>query len=295
MQGNIGDSERETAILRQQLRDLSTQVQVMLVEIEQRDAGVEQLSAHQNRIFEEIVNGNLTIEGQNDTDQLITQRLTVFRNLQEMQEQNRNLLKAIRELGTKMEKEEQERLKDQQVLESEEIARLQGAIERMKDECRTIAMKSRTFVKERDMFRRMLQNKGELHAEGVSPPPASDAGSVAISEMQNNIGELLKSVQSQYDQFKTEAIETQNTINEQNRRLSGEKSELEVQLARINSQLEMASGMIYMSLSLLDIRSDQHLQNAMTCSMAISTCLSPRTKNFRSVLLLCTKPKLGLT
>lgn len=248
MSGRIGDFERETGILRQQLRDLSTQVQVLMVEIEQRDAGVQQLSAHQNRIFEEIVSGNLTIEGQNDTDRLITQRLTVFRNVQEMQEQNANLLSAIRELGDRLEREEQDRQKDRQASDNEEVVRLEGVVQRLQDEMRSIALKSQTFIRERDMFRRMLQNKGELTQDGqpISPSnPASDAGS-AVAEMQQNLGEVLRNLQSQYDQFKTEALENHNTINDQNRRLSTEKGELEVQVARISSQLEMAAGMPFL-------------------------------------------------
>ena len=244
MGGKLADFERETGILRQQLRDLSTQVQVLIVEIEQRDAGVQQLSAHQNRIFEEIVNGNLTIEGQNDTDHLITQRLTVFRNVQELQEQNANLLSSIRELGSKMERDEQERQKDKQTSDNEEVIRLEAVVQRLQDEMRSIALKSQTFIRERDMFRRMLQNKGELTQDGhqMSPTPGSDAGS-AVAEMQQNLGEVLRNLQSQYDQFKTEALENQNTISEQNRRLSTEKGELQIQVTRINSQLELASGM----------------------------------------------------
>ena len=244
MNAQIADFERETASLRQQLRDLSTQLQVLMVEIEQRDAGAEQLSAHQNRIFEEIVNGNLRYEGQNDTDHLITQRLTVFRNIQELQEQNNNLLRAVREIGDKMEAEERERLKDKQASDNEEILRLEEVVQRLQDEMKNIALKSKTFIRERDMFRRMLQHKGQLGEDGrpQSPGPrGSDDDGPTVAEIQN-MAEALRSLQSQYDQYKTETLETQNTINEQNRRLATEKSELEIQVARINSQLEMAAG-----------------------------------------------------
>lgn len=244
MNAQIADFERETAILRQQLRDLSTQLQVLMVEIEQRDAGAEQLSAHQNRIFEEIVNGNLRYEGQNDTDHLITQRLTVFRNIQELQEQNNNLLRAVREIGDKMEAEERDRVKDKQASDNEEILRLEEVVQRLQDEMKNIVLKSKTFIRERDMFRRMLQHKGQLGEDGrpQSPGPrGSDDDGATVAEIQN-MAEALRSLQGQYDQYKTETLETQNTINEQNRRLATEKSELEIQVARINSQLEMAAG-----------------------------------------------------
>jgi nucleoprotein TPR len=161
-----------------------------------------------------------------------------------MQEKNQNLLKAIRVLGAKMEKAEEDSRIAKEEQDNEEILRLEATIERLKDEIKHLALKSQTFIRERDMFRRMLQNKGELNHEGSPAQPASDAGSVAVAELQQNLGEVLKNLQCQYDQFKTEALESQNTINEQNRRLATEKSELEVQVARINSHLEMATGML---------------------------------------------------
>jgi nucleoprotein TPR len=243
--GRIADFERETALLRKQLRDLSLQIQVLTVEIERRDAGIEDLNAQQNRIYEEIISGNLRLEDSHDTDALISQRLVVWRTVAELQQQNADLLRAVRELGAKMEQEEKQHVKDKEASDNEEIKRLEGVVERLQGEMKNVILKSQTFVRERDMFRRMLQNKGEL-ARDVQPtspaPPASDAGSTVLAEMQQNVAEALRSLQSQYDQFKTESLENQNTINEQNRKLSVERSELEINVARLNSQLEMASG-----------------------------------------------------
>jgi nucleoprotein TPR len=244
--GKISDYEREVALLRKQLRDLSLQIQVLSVEIERRDAGIQDLNAQQNRIYEEIISGNLRLEDSHDTDALISQRLVVFRTVAELQQQNADLLRAVRELGAKMEQEEQQHVKDKEASDNEEIRRLEGVVERLQSEMKNVILKSQTFVRERDMFRRMLQNKGELTRDGQPPaspaPPASDAGSTVFAEMQQNVAEALRSLQSQYDQFKTESLENQNTINEQNRNLSKRKSELEINVARLNSQLEMASG-----------------------------------------------------
>jgi nucleoprotein TPR len=244
--GQISDYEREAALLRKQLRDLSLQIQVLTVEIERRDAGIQDLNAQQNRIYEEIISGNLRLEDSHDTDALISQRLVVFRTVAELQQQNADLLRAVRELGAKMEQEEQQHAKDKEASDNEEIRRLEGVVERLQSEMKNVILKSQTFVRERDMFRRMLQNKGELTQDGQPPaspaPPASDAGSTVFAEMQQNVAEALRTLQSQYDQFKTESLENQNTINEQNRNLSKQKSELEISVARLNSQLEMASG-----------------------------------------------------
>ena len=281
--GKIADYERESALLRKQLRDLSIQLQVITVEIERRDAGIQALSAHQNRVYEEVINGNLRLSDENDTDALISQRLVVFRNVKELQEQNTSLLSAIRELGTKMEREEQNRLKDKEVSDNEEIQRLHSVVERLQDEIKSIIVKSQTFVRERDMFRRMLQNKGELTNDGQrvgSPAPASEAGSTVFAEMQQNLAEALRSLQSQYDQFKAEAMENNTTINEQNRRLRVERGELEIQVARVNSQLEMASGML-IDLFFILVLKLMPSQNAMRCLTATSICSNLRTRSSR--------------
>lgn len=243
LEGKIGEYERESGILRQQLRDLSNQVQVLLVEIEHRDSGADPLSVAQNRTFEQIINGELSEDNETDTDRLISQRLTVFRGVKELQEQNEHLLKAIRELGTKMEREEEQRREIEQGNEGREIVQLKGVVERLKDELKTLGTKAQSFIRERDMFRRMLQNRGDIprQDEEIHKTAAeSDAGSVAA---QVNLGEVIRDLQSQYDQFKTEALENHNTLNEQTRRLAAEKAELGMQYARANSQLELVQGM----------------------------------------------------
>lgn len=243
LESRIAEYERESTVLRQQLRDLSNQVQVLLVEIEHRDSGADPLSVQQNRTFEQIVNGELSEDNQTDTDRLISQRLTVFRSTKEMQEQNQHLLKAIRDLGEKMEREEQNRKEEEAGKEGKEIVLLKSVVERLKDELGALGTKAQSFIRERDMFRRMLQNKGDIprpeEDEVRSEVAASDTGS-AVPPV--NLAEVIRDLQSQYDQFKTEALENHNTLNEQTRRLAAEKSELSMQYARANSQLELATG-----------------------------------------------------
>lgn len=243
LESKIAGHEHEGGVLRQQLRDLSNQVQVLLVEIEHRDSGGDPLSVAQNQIYDQIVNGGLSVDNQTDTDRLISQRLTVFRGVKEMQEQNEHLLKAIRDLGDKMEREEQNRKDEEAGKEGKEIVLLKSVVERLKDELKTLGTKAQSFIRERDMFRRMLQNRGDIpkpeEDEMRSQVAESDAGS-AIPPV--NLAEVIRDLQSQYDQFKTEALENHNTLNEQTRRLAAEKSELSMQYARANSQLELATG-----------------------------------------------------
>ena len=246
VQGQFGDFQREQHLLKQQLRDLSLQVQVLLVEIEQRDAGAEALTAPQNRLYEQIVRGELDNGDNSDTDQLITQRLVVFRTMQELQQQNSQLLGGIRELGQKMEQAEAQQLENSEVRETEEIKRLATVIETLKDDLRGQITKSESLIRERDMFRRMLQSKGDQNGQQQQRQESqapSETGSV-VAEMQNDLREALRQLQSHFDDYKTESSANQTTLNEQIRKLSSERTELEIQVAKINSQLEMAAGML---------------------------------------------------
>lgn len=232
--------EQESHLRHQQLQDLSNQVQVLLVEIENRDTETEQLTPAQNRLYEQIIRGELA-EGETDTDRLISKRLVVFRSVKELQEQNESLLTAIRELGGRMEREEEERRREVETNNNQEVVDLKAQIVRMGDEMRSLVTKSQSFIRERDMFRRMLQNRGDAPRDDPFRDGARDINGKSISD-------VIRELQSQYDAFKTEALQNHNTLNEQARRLVHEKTELEVQVGRLNSQLEMAGGECFVTL-----------------------------------------------
>ena len=171
--------------------------------------------------------------------------LTVFRGVRELQDKNEQLLKAIRELSMKMEQEGQNRRNEQLGKEGTEVAQLRGVVARLRDELTALGAKAQSFVRERDMFRRMLQNKGDLPADSSvndQDMPTSGAGATS-SQGPENLAELLRELQAQYDQFKTEALENHTTLNDQTRRLAQEKTELEVKARTVASQLELANGM----------------------------------------------------
>lgn len=145
----------------------------------------------------------------------------------------------------KMEQEERDRRAEQLGKEGTEIAQLRGVVAKLRDELTALGAKAQSFVRERDMFRRMLQNKGDLPANsGISDQdtPAPDAGPTS-NQGPENLAELLRELQAQYDQFKTEALENHTTLNDQTRRLAREKTELEVKARTVASQLELANGM----------------------------------------------------
>ncbi|KAI9770465.1 MAG: hypothetical protein M1840_003351 [Geoglossum simile] len=256
-EGEVEGSKRECDVLRQQLRDLSVQVKILLSEIHIRDEGLDEISAVQRAQLESIVRGEMDEdEEMTDTDRFISQHLTIFKSIRELQEQNVNLLKITRELGQKMENEEALMKKSQLAEEKEELERLRTRVERYKDEIKTMMATSQSYIKERDMFRRMLQNRGQLppsadpgslFGQSMQPATPSRSGLIPTAEQTPGAKEaaenasLLRELQSHFDSYREEAATDRRTLKDQAERLSKERGELQAQLARANSQLTLAT------------------------------------------------------
>ncbi|NWX12888.1 TPR protein, partial [Aegotheles bennettii] len=87
---------RENQRLEIQVKDLSQQIRVLLMELEE---------ARGNHVIrdEEVSSADIS-----SSSEVISQHLVSYRNIEELQQQNQRLLVALRELGEAREKEEQE-------------------------------------------------------------------------------------------------------------------------------------------------------------------------------------------
>ncbi|NXD13549.1 TPR protein, partial [Nothocercus nigrocapillus] len=88
--------ERENQRLEVQVKDLSQQIRVLLMEVEE---------ARGNHVIrdEEVTSPDIS-----SSSEVISRHLVSYRNIEELQQQNQRLLVALRELGEAREKEEQE-------------------------------------------------------------------------------------------------------------------------------------------------------------------------------------------
>ena len=168
-----------------------------------------------------------------DTDRIISQRLTIFHNIVELQQQNQNLLRVTRQLGEKMERDEKEYQSKMENLESDALTKATEVINQLRDELKSLRTKTESYIRERDMFRRMASGKvppgtsSELH-----PTPS------APSEEQAN---LLRELQIHFDAYRNEAATDQRTLNDQIRTLTAERADAVVNAAKYKSQMELAN------------------------------------------------------
>ena len=258
-EGYLEAKVKEGEVLRQQLRDLSSQVKVFLMEVHLRDQGFDDLGADGRAHLERLAQGQAdgeAMEGTTATDRLISENLVTFRNISELQEQNANLLRITREIGERMEHEEAIQKQSERARDWDD---LQQKYERCKDEIKSLMTQSSSYIRERDMFRRMLSHRGQLlpgtdatstvgeSINGDGPPktptPAGVMNSIEDSQTTRDLADyanLYKEIQAHFDAYRSEAATDRSTLKEQVDGLSKVNGELRSEVVRNSSQVTLA-------------------------------------------------------
>lgn len=258
-EGHLEAKVKEGEVLRQQLRDLSSQVKVFLMEVHLRDQGIDALGADDRAHLERLAQGQAdgeAMEGTTATDRLISENLVTFRNISELQEQNANLLRITREIGERMEHEEAVQKQSKRTRDWDD---LQQKYERCKDEIKSLMTQSSSYIRERDMFRRMLSHRGQLpsgtdatslfgesangDAQPKTPTPAGVMNSIEDSPTIREIADyakLCKDIQAHFDAYRNEAATDRSTLKEQVDGLSKANGELRSEVVRNSSQVTLA-------------------------------------------------------
>lgn len=246
---------REGEILRQQLRDLSAQLRMLMVDSQAREQGLAEMSAEERFQLERYARGELdegTLDEMSSTGQWISERLVLFRDVSELQAQNEKLLRLTRELGEKMEGEEAREQARQSASDAQEVESLRQQVDRYKDEIKSTAVQMESYVKERDMFRRMLQHRGQLAPDtdlqamfgqsvGSGTPRRSSIAPQATPRKEDDWEKLLRELQISFDQYREETSQDRRQLKDQADNLAREKSTLQADIARAQSQLTLAS------------------------------------------------------
>ena len=252
-ESQIAAKMKEGEVLRQQLRDLSSQVKVLLMEVHLRGQGLGELSSERHLQLERLAQGQINedeMDDATDTDRFISQNLVTFKNVAELQEQNSKLVKVTRELGEKMEHEEALRKESSKAAQSRED--LQQKYHRCKEEIRSLVTQSESYVRERDIFKRMLFQRGHdvnsisgesMDGELPATPSRSVLNSIERSPNSKDMADyakLLKDMQAHFDSYRQEAATDRSTLKQQVDSLSKQNSELRGEVSRSGSQVVLA-------------------------------------------------------
>uniref|UniRef100_A0ABM5G992 Nucleoprotein TPR n=1 Tax=Pogona vitticeps TaxID=103695 RepID=A0ABM5G992_9SAUR len=243
--------ERENQRLETQVKDLSQQIRVLLMELEE---------ARGNHVIrdEEVSSADIS-----SSSEVISQHLVSYRNIEELQQQNQRLLVALRELGEAKEKEEQEntssKISELQSQLNEAIQELEKLSESRQHQMQLVD----SIVRQRDMYRILLaQTTGvaiPLQAPSSSPeemsltstpkrlsgtPQAmSTPAAIPATESTEAVEAkaALKQLQEFFESYKKEKAENDKLLNEQNEKLQEQVTDLRSQNTKISTQLEFAS------------------------------------------------------
>ncbi|KAK4444668.1 nucleo protein TPR [Podospora aff. communis PSN243] len=245
-------AQSEAKILRTQLRDLSTQIRVLIFNIHAQEKGLDRLTEEESAEFERIQRGELaegTLEDMSDTHQFITQKFVVFKDIYELQEKNQELLRVTRELADKMENEEAIAAKQLAAQDHHDVEELRNTVSLLQDEVKSLTVRMKSYMTERDMFRRMLQQKATPAEINAALGISAEAGQrqVLASIEQNmsvdeaDLATALRELQAQFDSYRNDQTTDRNSLKDQIERLSAEKSSLQNDIARVSSQLTLAT------------------------------------------------------
>lgn len=215
---------REKALFEQQLADLGRQVQTLLREVGRRDDPM--------LPSDEDLEG---VQAASDVDATITNNLVLFKSIPELQQQNQRILRIVRELGKKMETEEQEyrvqmeREQSEAVKEAHEmIQELASQLERQKKSSDSIIQ---TYVKERDALKAMMNR---LEAGGA----LVTNGTGSHLEVTKDLSEI----QSQFDAYRAEIGDDAVRLREDLAGANKEIAKLQGDVAKERARCELANG-----------------------------------------------------
>ena len=289
--GMLKAKTQEGELLRQQLRDLSSQIKVLLMEIHLRDQGAGAMSEQIRVQLERLAQGQIQdgdLDDSTATDRFISQNLVTFRRVSELEEQNSKLITLTRELGQRMELEEQSRQGAAEA--AREQQELQEKYIRCKDEIKSLVTQSQSYIRERDMFRRMLSHRGQIppgtdlgslfgesvNAEGsVTPNRRDDSSNVEQSPNTKELADyakLLKDMQNHFDAYRQESATDRSTLKAQVDDLSRTNTQLRSEINKSNSRVELTNErynmaqanykMLKSENAELQKRSQLHIENA---------------------------------
>ncbi|XP_052470885.1 nucleoprotein TPR isoform X1 [Carassius gibelio] len=234
--------ERDKQRSERQLADMSEQVRVLLVEVEE---------ARGNQVVREDVSSAVS-----SSSEVQGSRQLAFRSVQELQQQNQNMLAQIRDLEEQRERDQNQAKTARQTELEQNLEKFQTELEQIKEQHNHQKQLADSAARQRDMYRILLQTAGvEL------PPQGPDAGSQATAASRSGpmptrstplraaaaesvqatqAKAALKQLNDAFTTYKKEKAENDKLLNEQIERLHGQVSDLLSQKAKLSSQLEFA-------------------------------------------------------
>ncbi|KAM5341605.1 hypothetical protein ACJ41O_014636 [Fusarium nematophilum] len=242
--------QAEVNIQRTQLRDLGTQIQMLVFNIYALEKGMEQLTEEETFRLKQLEKGEITEEAlsdMSDTHQFITQKLVVFKDIKSLQAKNEELMRITRELAEQLESEEAIAAKHQAKEDHDMVEKLQQELTHMTEEAKSIRNTMESYKTERDMFRRLLPHRGANGDEASMMRSSLDGSqrlplaSIEATEQTETLNEALRKLQSEYDSFREDQEEVRKDLRNQIDSLSAERNSLQTDKVKLHAEARLES------------------------------------------------------
>uniref|UniRef100_A0A8C2AHE4 Nucleoprotein TPR n=1 Tax=Cyprinus carpio TaxID=7962 RepID=A0A8C2AHE4_CYPCA len=227
--------ERDKQRSERQLTDMSEQVRVLLVEVEE---------ARGNQVVGEDVNSAVS-----SSSEVQGSRQVAFRSIQELQQQNQNLLVQIRDLEEQRERDQNQAKTARQTELEQSLEKVQKELEHIKEQLNHQKQLADSATRQRDMYRILLQTAGvelppqEAGSQSITPSrpgPMSTRSTPLRAAATESVQATQAKLNDAFTTYKKEKAENDKLLNEQIERLCGQVSDLLSQKAKLSSQLEFA-------------------------------------------------------
>uniref|UniRef100_A0A8C8LVY1 Nucleoprotein TPR n=1 Tax=Oncorhynchus tshawytscha TaxID=74940 RepID=A0A8C8LVY1_ONCTS len=232
--------EKDNQRSERELEDMSQQVRVLLVELEE---------ARGNPVVrEETMNLSSSSE-------IINPRQVSFRSVEELQRQNQSMLARLRELGEKMEREQTEANSARVTQLEQQLEKVQKELEIIKEQRNQQKQLADSNGRQRDMYRILLSQSTGFNLPPQAPqmytpsrpsfpPPTRSTpmrASATESSQATQAKAALKQLNDSFTTYKNEKAVNDRMLNEQNEKLQEQLSAVRSQKAKLSTQLEFAS------------------------------------------------------
>ncbi|XP_054923747.1 nucleoprotein TPR-like isoform X2 [Dermacentor andersoni] len=248
----LAHAERELCRWQQQAKDLSRQVCALVREVEDARGGDVSMSQEQ-----EISSSNEDASPPITASEVISKHLVTFRNIEELQQKNAELLAVVRELSEKQEEEEKKVAEERS---SEIRERLEGVMAQLQEleqeRNRQMALVA-SMARQRDMYRALLTSSGRkdielpppMEDESIFEPQAASTPAVGGKRTPDQLPgkpsrpgpqdpkAALAELQQEFDTYKKEMAENHRMVTEQLSAAREETLQLRLDVARKEAEL----------------------------------------------------------
>lgn len=165
IKSKVTSYESQINSLTKQRYDLARQVEYLLIQVSVRNDDKGPLTPEEVRFITRIINSSDS-SSESDTQQIISERLVLFKSIEELQKNNTDLLNTVRNLADKLEEEEKKSKSIIDSISEDAIKDAKEAILALTDRNKSLEEQLEIIIKERDAFK-VLHSK-DIHNKSLN-------------------------------------------------------------------------------------------------------------------------------